>query len=152
MDREPRADHVDDHPPDVETHRVIDGRRWRISDPRIPEPLRQLLVDELMSARRAVRDAEQPAAVRAARDRVHDAKVALGERGVAWWQPEPDVGGVRDRILRAHRVLTGIGRFDEGSLAAPVAAITSQSEAFVAATIAQADARAPADRDAPEDS
>jgi hypothetical protein len=32
---------------DVETHRVIKGRRWRVSDPRIPEPLRQVLVDEL---------------------------------------------------------------------------------------------------------
>jgi hypothetical protein len=36
---------------DVETHRVIGGRRWRVSDPRIPEDLRQVLVDELMSAR-----------------------------------------------------------------------------------------------------
>ena len=69
---------------------VIDGRRWRASDPRLPEERRQELVDELMSARRAVaaarRDAD-PEAERRARDRVHAAKVALGERGTPWWEP-----------------------------------------------------------------
>ena len=43
---------------------------------------------ELMDARRAVaaaRRAADPAAERAARDRVHAAKVALGERGTPWW-------------------------------------------------------------------
>ena len=39
---------------------VIDGRRWRTSDPRIPANLRQELVNELMAARRAVRDASTP--------------------------------------------------------------------------------------------
>jgi hypothetical protein len=33
---------------------TIDGRRWRRSDPLIPESLRQQLVNELMFARRAV--------------------------------------------------------------------------------------------------
>lgn len=55
---------------------VIDGRRWRATDPNIPEPLRKELVSELMSARRAVKAGEADA-----RPRVHDAKVALGERG-----------------------------------------------------------------------
>ena len=32
----------------------IDGRRWRATDPAIPEPFRKELVDELMRARRAV--------------------------------------------------------------------------------------------------
>lgn len=31
---------------------VIDGRRWRATDPSIPEPLRQELVNNLMAARR----------------------------------------------------------------------------------------------------
>lgn len=69
---------------------VVDGRRWRASDPRLPEERRQELVDELMSARRAVaaaKRAEDPDAERAARDRVHAAKVALGERGPKWWEP-----------------------------------------------------------------
>ncbi len=38
-----------------------------------------------MSARRAVKDAPDPENVRAARARVHNAKVALGERGAVWW-------------------------------------------------------------------
>lgn len=67
---------------------VVDGRRWRATDPNIPEERRKELVSELMSARSAVgwakrkKDAE---AERAARDRVHAAKVALGERGPKWW-------------------------------------------------------------------
>ena len=73
---------------------VVDGRRWRASDPGLPEARRQELVDELMAARRAVaaaKRAEDAAAERAARDRVHAAKVALGERGKPWWEP----GGAR---------------------------------------------------------
>ncbi|HEX8645652.1 MAG TPA: DUF3253 domain-containing protein [Thermoleophilaceae bacterium] len=67
----------------------IDGRRWRATDPTIPEARRQRLVDELMDARRAVgaaRRAGDEAAERAARARVHAAKVALGERGPRWWE------------------------------------------------------------------
>ena len=66
----------------------IDGRRWRATDPRIPDALRQELVDALMDARRAVaaarRDAD-PDAEAEARRRVQRAKVALGERGSPWW-------------------------------------------------------------------
>jgi hypothetical protein len=67
---------------------VVDGRRWRASDPGLPEERRRELVGELMSARRAVGAAKRAgdaAAERAARDRVHAAKVALGERGTPWW-------------------------------------------------------------------
>ncbi len=68
---------------------VVNGRRWRASDPGLPEERRQELVDELMDARRAVaaaKRADDTAAERAARDRVHAAKVALGERGTPWWE------------------------------------------------------------------
>ena len=68
---------------------VIDGRRWRATDPGIPEERRKELVRELMSARSAVGHAKRrgdAAAERAARDRVHAAKVALGERGPKWWE------------------------------------------------------------------
>ena len=68
---------------------VIDGRRWRASDPALPEARRKALVRELMSARSAVgwaKRRQDPAAERAARDRVHAAKVALGERGPKWWE------------------------------------------------------------------
>jgi hypothetical protein len=44
------------------------------------------LVGELMSARRAVRDTKNdPLAMRAARKKVAEAKIALGERGPVWW-------------------------------------------------------------------
>ena len=72
---------------------VVGGRRWRRTDPAIPEPLRVELVRELMSARR-----EQ------ARARVQDAKVALGERGRPWWEPF-DAEGLRPRVVAAVRSL-----------------------------------------------
>lgn len=68
----------------------MDGRRWRATDPGIPAALRAELVAELMAARRAVgagKRASDDDAVAAARRRVHDAKVALGERGAPWWEP-----------------------------------------------------------------
>lgn len=81
-------------------HIVIDGRRWRATDPSIPESFRQELVDELMAARRAVRSAESDA-----RRRVHDAKTALGERGAPWW--EDRAGAAFDeRIAATIRALT----------------------------------------------
>lgn len=69
-------------------HVVIDGRRWRASDPTLSPERRDELVSELMAARRAVasaRRAEDDEGERAARTRVHAAKVALGERGPTWW-------------------------------------------------------------------
>lgn len=86
---------------------VIEGRRWRASDPMIPEALRAELVNELMAARRAVRSAAgDEDAVRAARARVQDAKVALGERGEPWWEP-PSAHGLRDRLAATMRTLLG---------------------------------------------
>jgi hypothetical protein len=67
---------------------VVDGRRWRASDPGLPEERRQQLVDELMAARRdvgAAKRAGDAEAEREARGRLHPAKVALGERGTPWW-------------------------------------------------------------------
>ena len=68
---------------------VVDGRRWRATDPLIPPERAVELRSELMAARRAVaaalRAADAPAE-RAARARVHAAKVALGERGTPWWE------------------------------------------------------------------
>jgi hypothetical protein len=83
---------------------VVGGRRWRTADPRIPDNLRQELVNALMSARRAVRDAKGPVEMRRSRRRVNDAKVALGERGHAWWLAPDPVATVR-RIEAAMRAL-----------------------------------------------
>ena len=86
---------------DEEKYLVVDGRRWRRTDPRIPEALRQALVDELMAARRAIGRGDRSAEARA---RVHDAKVALGERGEAWWGPST-AGGRAARLAAARRAL-----------------------------------------------
>lgn len=77
---------------------IVNGRRWRASDPAIPENLRAELVGELMTARRLVRT--QPDS---ARPRVQDAKVALGERGDPWWEPTDD--GRRERLAATIRAL-----------------------------------------------
>jgi hypothetical protein len=82
----------------------VDGRRWRTSDPLIPEEFRQELVNELMAARRAVRGAKNQLEIRSGRRRVNDAKVALGERGHAWWLPLRPVATKR-RIEAAIRTL-----------------------------------------------
>ena len=64
------------------------GRLWRATDPSLGEEERQRRVDVLMDARRAVaaaKRAEDPQAEKTARAAVHEAKVALGERGPVWW-------------------------------------------------------------------
>lgn len=71
---------------------VVDGRRWRASDPAIPDTLRTELVAELMAARRIQ-----------ARPRTQDAKVALGERGDPWWEPTEE--GRRTRLAATIRTL-----------------------------------------------
>lgn len=86
-------------------HFVVDGRRWRCTDPRIPEKLRVELVGELMAARRAVGAAQgDPDTTPAARARVQDAKIALGERGEPWWEA-PSEDGRRERLAAAVRTL-----------------------------------------------
>lgn len=67
---------------------VVRGRLWRCSDPRLPPERREMLVRDLMDARRRVGaalkagDAEGEQEARAA---VHRAKLELGERGPVWW-------------------------------------------------------------------
>jgi hypothetical protein len=66
---------------------VIDGRRWRATDPAIPDERRQELVDVLMAWRREVGRTKGTDEERRARDGVQAAKVALGERGQPpWWE------------------------------------------------------------------
>ena len=71
---------------------VIDGRRWRATDPAIPAHRAEELRKELMAARRDVgkalraNDSELEADARA---RVQQAKIALGERGTPWWEQSP---------------------------------------------------------------
>jgi hypothetical protein len=86
---------------------VVENRRWRRSDPAIPEGFRSELVSELMDARRAVGAAQRRGSaedVAAARRRVQDAKVALGERGAPWWE-EPSPCDRAERIRASVRAL-----------------------------------------------
>lgn len=70
---------------------VIDGRRWRATDPLIPAERRDELQRVLMAWRREVRRARGTPDESAARAGVHAAKTALGERGTPWWeQSEPE--------------------------------------------------------------
>lgn len=65
------------------------GRLWRTTNPALPEPERQRVVNQLMDARRAVKDALASGDehdLRDARGDVDAAKVALGERGPVWWE------------------------------------------------------------------
>ena len=68
-------------------HFLIDGRRWRATDPMIPEARRAELTRVLMAWRREVRRTKGTEGEAAARAGVQAAKVALGERGSPpWWE------------------------------------------------------------------
>ncbi|WIM89085.1 hypothetical protein PT015_06360 [Candidatus Mycobacterium wuenschmannii] len=66
---------------------LIDGRKWRATDPKIPQDRRDELVRILMAWRRKVRSTKGTPQESTARAGVHAAKVALGERGAPpWWE------------------------------------------------------------------
>ncbi|MEU7479781.1 hypothetical protein AB0A63_27580 [Lentzea sp. NPDC042327] len=68
---------------------IINGRRWRATDPDIPPEPAARLRSLLMKARRDISAAhrtDDPEAEHDARARVQLAKVALGERGTPWWE------------------------------------------------------------------
>jgi hypothetical protein len=68
---------------------VVNDRRWRATDPLIPEERRLELVRILMAWRREVRRTKGTAKESEARAGVHAAKVALGERGdPPWWDQD----------------------------------------------------------------
>jgi hypothetical protein len=67
---------------------VVRGRLWRAANPGLPPGTHSKLVGELMEARRQVGAAgrqSDPARLAIARSAVNAAKIALGERGPAWW-------------------------------------------------------------------
>lgn len=78
---------------------VVGGRLWRAANPHLSAEVREQLVHALMQARADVRRAlarGDADALRHARQRVHAAKVALGERGPVWWTDgAPDLGRQR---------------------------------------------------------
>lgn len=67
---------------------VVKQQLWRCSNPALAPAERETLVADLMAARRAVKEAKRAddeQALKSARARVNQAKVALGERGPVWW-------------------------------------------------------------------
>lgn len=88
---------------DDERWLVIDGRRWRRTDPALPADVVAVLTSHLGRGRSAVRVAkkdEDADAVADARRRVNLAKHGLGERGEPWWDLT-----VEDRLARARDAL-----------------------------------------------
>ena len=82
---------------------VVHARRWRRTDPEIPEDVASALRSHLGSARATVGAAGRRGdddAVAAARKRVGIAKHGLGERGPKWWE-EP----LEERVERARAAL-----------------------------------------------
>ena len=89
---------------------VIDGRRWRRTDPSLPPALVEQLTSHLGRGRsgvRAAKRAEDADALAAARRRVSLAKHGLGERGDYWWdRPE------RERLAQAREALRELDALD----------------------------------------
>ena len=82
---------------------VIDGRRWRRTDPALPAQIAERLRSHLGRARSTVGTAKRAGddgTVAAARRRVGLAKHGLGERGPRWWDDE-----VAARVGRAEEAL-----------------------------------------------
>jgi Protein of unknown function (DUF3253) len=88
---------------------VIDGRRWRATDPGIPDTLAAELRKALMAARRDIgaarRDEQDPTPIRR---RVQAAKVALGERGRPWWEPAQEETDHDERIAQTIRTMVDV--------------------------------------------
>ncbi len=102
---------------DDERWLVVDGRRWRRTDPALAEETAARLRSHLGRARAAVRIARRDgdeAATSDARHRVGLAKAGLGERGPKWWDDE--VAARRARADEALRELDRIAppRADDG--------------------------------------
>ncbi|MHC2998522.1 biopolymer transporter Tol [Microbacterium sp. HJ5] len=89
---------------------VVHGRRWRRTDPRLPDDIVEALTSHLGRGRSAVRVGkknEDPDAVAHARHRVNLAKHGLGERGEPWWDL-----GIDARLARAHEALDQLDALD----------------------------------------
>ncbi|MBO0595854.1 biopolymer transporter Tol [Nesterenkonia sp. E16_7] len=90
---------------------VIKGRRWRRTDPALPEELVAALKSHLGRGRSGVgagKKADDQERVTASRRRVGLAKTGLGERGPYWWElPEAQ------RIAAAEEALAELDALDD---------------------------------------
>ena len=88
---------------DADRWLVVRGRRWRRTDPALPDEVAAALRSHLGTARAGIAAClhrGDPVAVAAWRHRVGLAKHGLGERGPRWWE-EP----VASRLARADAAL-----------------------------------------------
>ncbi|MBG6240042.1 hypothetical protein IWX78_003033 [Mycetocola sp. CAN_C7] len=91
---------------------VINGRRWRRTDPFLPADVVEQLTSHLGRGRSGVRSAKRAGdadAIAAARERVGFAKAGLGERGPYWWDERES-----DRLARALDALQALDALDSG--------------------------------------
>ena len=103
---------------DAERWLVVNGRRWRRTDPSLPDDVVERLKSHLGRGRSGVRAAKRSddaEAVAAARRLVGIAKHGLGERGPYWWDSPQS-----DRLERAHDALRQLDALD-GDLTPPSA-------------------------------
>lgn len=90
---------------------VVNGRRWRRTDPSLPTEVVDELKSHLGRGRSGVGRAKRAGdddAEKAARRRVSLAKNGLGERGPRWWD-EPEA----DRLARARQALDELRALDD---------------------------------------
>jgi len=100
-----------DRAQDDERWLVVNGRRWRRTDPCLPDDLVEALRSHLGTGRSTVGAAKRSgdeARVQAARRRVGLAKHGLGERGPYWWDDDEAA-----RIERAREALRELAALDE---------------------------------------
>lgn len=74
---------------------VVDGRRWRATDPEIPDARRGELQKILMAWRREVKRTKGTDEESGSRAGVQATKVALGERGDPWWEQDSETRRAR---------------------------------------------------------
>ena len=82
---------------------VVEGKRWRRTDPALEPSVIEKLKSHLGAARNAVKQAKKRGDendLAEARHRVNAAKHGLGERGEYWWEMK-----VEDRRRRAEAAL-----------------------------------------------
>jgi hypothetical protein len=107
------TDSPTDSPTDDEKWLVVDGRRWRRTDPAIPADELARLKSHLGRGRSGVRTAGDAADLAATRHRTQLAKVGLGERGTPWW--EQTAAERRERWESALVELDALDGTSEGS-------------------------------------
>ena len=111
----PRSKHGDASRPEQTPdghYIIVNGRRWRATDPSIPEDALKELNHYLAKGRSGVRGKqgkENEAAVKLARKRTGLAKLGLGERGTPEWWKDTDHGRCErwEAALRELRSLDG---------------------------------------------